>query len=602
MSTNLIQYTDERYPNPDYPHGQLRPVVGAHHYQVLRANRELPHEAAGWGWTYNHAPMLAYWQDRFWLEYLSNPACEHIPPGHTLLTSSADGRHWERPGEIFPVYSLPEDCDYAFPDGTRLPTGYFATMHQRMGFYVSAGGRLLALGFYGICGSAKDLPNDGSGIGRVVREIRGPGEFGPIHFIRYNRHAGWNEENTAFPFYTMAADQGFVEACTELLENKLMTLQWWEEDRSDDGFYAVQGDGLGYENLKAFCWYTLPDGATMGIWKFAKAALSTDNGATWSPPAEQDTIVANGSKIWGQRLGDGQYVLVNTPVTDGHRRWPLALIQSEDGRRFHDMLLVNGKVSPLRYQGQYKDPGLNYVRGIAEGNGSPADDAVWITYSAGKEDIWVTRIPVPLRATVDDAVDDDFSAMEAGGVVPDWNIHCGRWTPIEVAAGPGEGEQSLCIADRDPCEVAQAERVFPRSQRLWVQIRLRYETPGHGRLAIELCDERSVVPVSLQLKANCILISNSGSVELAPGQWHDLEWHIDLPAKRHRLKLNGCGTNIKGRISGPARTVERIRFRTGAEYRLPPDSGPSLEVSPTTGAHPLPEARWYLARLRACPR
>ncbi|MCK7539934.1 MAG: hypothetical protein MZV63_58030 [Marinilabiliales bacterium] len=44
--------------------------------------------ADGFGWTYNHAPMLACWNNTFYLEYLSNPVGEHVPPGQTLLVTS----------------------------------------------------------------------------------------------------------------------------------------------------------------------------------------------------------------------------------------------------------------------------------------------------------------------------------------------------------------------------------------------------------------------------------------------------------------------------------------------------------------------------------
>ena len=41
-------------------------------------------------------------------------------------------------------------------------------MHQRVGFYVSKSGRLIALGNYGVALDKKDDPNDGNGIGRVA--------------------------------------------------------------------------------------------------------------------------------------------------------------------------------------------------------------------------------------------------------------------------------------------------------------------------------------------------------------------------------------------------------------------------------------------------
>ena len=47
------------------------------------------------------------------------------------------------------------------------------------------------------------------------------------YFIRYNRHAGWNENNTNYPFYKESKDSDFVEACESILNDKLMSLQWY---------------------------------------------------------------------------------------------------------------------------------------------------------------------------------------------------------------------------------------------------------------------------------------------------------------------------------------------------------------------------------------
>ena len=204
--------------------GGLRWAVGVKSWQALRANRSHPEFADGFGWTYNHAPMLAYWRDRFWIEYLSAPVHENRGPMHTLLMSSTNGIHWEQPRVAFPEYKT--------ADGTIFQ------VHQRMGFHVAPDGRLLVLGFYG----PERKPNEGGGIGRTVREVYPNGTFGPIYFIRYSRHNGWSESNTAFPSYTHSTDAGFKRACDALLANKLVTLQWWEEDRAKDGFYPDLGD------------------------------------------------------------------------------------------------------------------------------------------------------------------------------------------------------------------------------------------------------------------------------------------------------------------------------------------------------------------------
>ena len=123
--------------------------------------------------------MLCYWNGMFHLEYLTDPVGEHIPPGQTMLTDSPDGYQWSRPRVAFPPFK---------PEGENDVT----VSHQRMGFYVAPNGRLLVLSFYG----RVPRPNDGRGIGRAVREVHKDGTLGPIHFIRYNRHAGFSETNT----------------------------------------------------------------------------------------------------------------------------------------------------------------------------------------------------------------------------------------------------------------------------------------------------------------------------------------------------------------------------------------------------------------------
>ena len=93
----IIQYTGkDKTANINFHDGQMRPAVGTQNYQILRANRSYPETAESTGWTYNHAPMLAYWNGHFFCEYLSTPVGEHSSPGITLLAKSKDGMKWEK--------------------------------------------------------------------------------------------------------------------------------------------------------------------------------------------------------------------------------------------------------------------------------------------------------------------------------------------------------------------------------------------------------------------------------------------------------------------------------------------------------------------------
>ena len=270
---------------------------------------------------------------------MSNPVGEHIAPGQTFLTSSADGRHWDIPKVAFPIYKLqPPD-----PPGT-------AMMHQRMGFFIAPDGRLLALAFYG---HAPD-PFGPGGIGRVVREVHKDGSLGPIYFLRYNARSGWGESNTGFPYYKRAKDAGFIQACDALLGNRLMREQFWEEEELYEGdFFSVKSKG----SQEAFNWYHRKDGKLVGLWKWSMAALSSDEGKTWSRPVKVPTLQMTGAKISGRKTSDGRYALLYDPNVDDDHRWPLAIVTGDDGVIFDNMLCIQGEVPPRRFAGRYKDFG-----------------------------------------------------------------------------------------------------------------------------------------------------------------------------------------------------------------------------------------------------
>ena len=346
-----VYYSGRELSNPVYHDGQLSPVVGVHNIQVMRANREYPDASNGYGWTYNHQPMLAYWNGNFYLEYLSDEVGEHIPPSQTFLMTSEDGYRWSDPMVLFPRYKVPDG--FTKPGNQMVAKGLEAIMHQRVGFYVSKSDRLIAMGYYGIALDEKDDPNDGNGIGRVVREIKKDGSFGPIYFIRYNHQ--FNEKNTDYPYFERSKDKEFVKACREILENPLYMMQWVEESDRDDPLIPLK------KQYKAFSYYHLPDGNVVGLWKHALTSISKDGGKTWLEPVERARgFINSNAKIWGQRLSDGTYATVYNPA---EFRWPLAISTSTDGIEYTTLNLVHGEITPMRYGGNYKSYGPQYVRG-----------------------------------------------------------------------------------------------------------------------------------------------------------------------------------------------------------------------------------------------
>ena len=586
---DTVRYTGNTLSNIDYHHGQLKPAIGVHNIQILRANREFPENAENYGWTYNHAPMLAYWNNTFYLEYLSDSVEEHVPPGQTLLVTSKDGYNWSKPSVLFPAYKI--------PDGT-VKEGYsgmaqdlYAVMHQRMGFYVSKKDRMLAMAFYGICLDKKDKPNDGKGIGRVIREILIDGSLGPIYFIRYN--AAWNRKNTSYPFYTMSKDIGFVEACNELLANPLMMQQWNEEADRDDPLIPLK------KQYKALCYYHLPDGRIVGLWKHALTAISQDGGKTWPRPERAPGFVTKNAKIWGQRTSDGRYAAVYNP---SEFRWPLAVSTSDDGIIYNNLLLVNGEISSMRYGGNYKSYGPQYVRGILEGNGIPPDGKLWVTYSMNKEDIWVASIPVPVKDKAETHVNDIFEQMPPGEELKQWNIYSPIWAPVKIEK-ISDNTRCLLLKDYDRYDYAKAERIIPETKKLLAEFSIIPSQNNKGSLHIEFQDAKGTAAVRLIFNSDSIINTKNGyrynkMMKYSGGKQYDVRVELDAGSRSYNININEQYIATNRIFFAPVKYFERIVFRTGDIRRFPnPDSPGFQDFDLPLAGEQVEQASFYIKSL-----
>lgn len=381
--------------------------------------------------------------------------------------------------EVFPPYKAPEGYK-----------GYI--MHQRMGFYTAPDGRLLIVAFYG---HSYD-PFQKGGIGRVVREAHSDGTFGPIYFIRYESQAQWNESNASYPFYKKSKDKGFVKACDALLADKLKTLQWVDEDRGIDGFYNLK-DSINV--VQALSYYHRKNGKVVELWKKSFAALSPDNGLTWSAPRQMPTLIMAGGKNWGA-TDQGRalrYAMCYNPIETQQYRYPLIVISGEDDILFDQMSVVHGEVPPRRFYGDCKDFGPNYMRGITEGEATPPGNDMWLTYSVNKEDIWISHIPLPIRVETSDQANDDFNALTVGGIVPYWNIYSPVWAKVNVADFPSDRNKSLKFEDRDPYDYARAIRVFKAGNKVSVRFKVYAAQTDNGTFQIDMTDGHGSTGVRL---------------------------------------------------------------------------------------------------------
>ena len=581
QAQDTISYTGKTLVNVDYHHGQLSPAIGVHNVQTLRVSRDS--KETGYNWTYNHAPMLVYWNNTFYLNYLSNPVGEHVPPGQTLMQTSADGNSWSKPQVIFPPYKIPDGTTKK--DYPGVARNLFAVMHQRMGFFVSKNNLLLTLGFYGIALDAKDDPNDGNGIGRVVREVHKDGTLGPIYFIRHN--TSWKQKSE-YPLYSTSKDKDFIAACEELLSNKLMTQQWVEEADRDDPIISLKGE------YKAFSYYHLPDGRVVGLWKNALTSISKDDGKSWLyNPKRAPGFVNSNAKIWGQKTSDGKYATVYNP---SEFRWPLALSVSDDGLNFKNLLLVNGEITSMRYGGNYKSYGPQYVRGIEEGNGTPPDGKLWLTYSMNKEDIWVSSVPIPVKEKAERHADDEFSKMPAGKELDSWNIYSPTLASVKIGKSVGN-EKVLTLQDSDPFDYAKAERVIPATKHLQTEISVTPNQNFNGLLDIEFQDAKGTPGIRLSFDSTGVIRTKAGYrnktlMKYEANQEYKIVVKLNTETRLYTVTVNGknTGNNI---LFAPLESVERIVFRTGDIRRFPNADTPTDQMYDLKNAEKLDKKAEY---------
>ncbi|WP_294069687.1 MGH1-like glycoside hydrolase domain-containing protein [Proteiniphilum sp. UBA1028] len=569
-------YTGSELSNPASHDGQLSPVVGVHNVQVMRANREHPDASNGFGWTYNHQPMLAYWNGKYYLEYLSDEVGEHIPPSQTFLMTSEDGYSWKGPVVLFPPYDVPDG--FTKPENKNVAKGLQAIMHQRVGFYVSTSDRLIAMGYYGIALDDKDDPNDGNGIGRVVREIRKDGSLGPIYFIRYNHQ--FNEENTHYPYFEKSRDREFVKACREILNNPLYMMQWVEESDRNDPLIPLK------KQYKAFSYYHLPDSKVVGLWKHALTSVSNDGGKTWLEPVERAKgFINSNAKIWGQRLSDGTYATVYNPA---EFRWPLAISLSSDGLEYKTLNLVHGEITPMRYGGNYKSYGPQYVRGIQEGNGTPPDGDLWVTYSVNKEDMWVSRIPVPVRLEATAHANDQLNGKESVAELSNWNIYSPIWAPVSL--GKKNGHTWLVLKDKDPFDYAKIERKIPKTAELGVTFKFMTEQISNGTLQIEFLDENGIACSRLEFTPEGFFRAKGGArfsnmMHFEPNREYEIRAELSASNNEIQIYVDDKRVGVR-RFFAPVHSIERIVFRTGEIRQHPSPETPAdnFEDLPNAGA------------------
>ncbi|MHC4621655.1 MAG: PA14 domain-containing protein [Planctomycetota bacterium] len=142
-----------------------------------------------------------------------------------------------------------------------------------------------------------------------------------------------------------------------------------------------------------------------------------------------------------------------------------------------------------------------------------------------KEDIWVSRIPVPIVAGSKEPVRDTFDDIAAGPRVPGWNTYSPLWAPVRIASEQGTANKCLELEDREPTDYARAIRTFAAGKAVDVSFRLKAGQADRGKLNIELLGDLGARPVR-------IVLNDRGLIQAVKGQ---------APKQVETLRARGAG-------------------------------------------------------------
>ena len=197
---------------------------------------------------------------------------------------------------------------------------------------------------------------------------------------------------------------------------------------------------------------------------------------------------------------------------------------------------------------------------------------MWLTYSVNKEDIWVARVPLPVRTTWQGAVDDRFEGITPHATVPNWNLYRPRWADVFVDG------HSLCLTDSDRYDYARAIRVFEQGRRVDIQLSMKVVAEGDEPFEIDVTDRHGERMLSLSLSGGTISSQQKPLATYRLNEWIDIHLKLDT---------DNCTFSCFGKTL-PAlhavKSVERLSLRTGAWRNLPDRNTPNQDKQP-----PLPQ-------------
>lgn len=372
------------YPTEGPPPNGYPPVAGVEHVEIYRA-------AAETGWFSHHA-HIAYHKGVFFAAWSNHPDGEDGPGQRVLCAVSKGGRSWSAPFECLPRF------DRARPpaeDGRVATSVGWAEGNGRLYVIGEVDDRVGNMGRDRISMNRQDStqarPYLGRyGWGRVARTVGADRKLGPVF---------WLEEDPPSPKEPGQDYPGLKDKRYRALGGAILAflrqperMPAWDFRYKTAWTYGEDGHLLCEPSV-----YRRPDGVLVKLSRDRDfepsftlyAAVSEDGGKEWKK-AVRTNIPDSPSKSASGRLPDGRVYLIGNQVPRSSRglRDPLVLSLSKDGKRFDRAGAIRWGAPEIRSPGSAKSRGFQYPSALV------AEQALWVVYSIGKEDVAVTRVPL----------------------------------------------------------------------------------------------------------------------------------------------------------------------------------------------------------------
>jgi hypothetical protein len=199
-----------------------------------------------------------------------------------------------------------------------------------------------------------------------------------------------------------------------------------------------------------------------------------------------------------------------------------------------------------------------------------------------KEDIWVSKIPVPVKDKATTHVNDVFTSMKNGEELNQWNLFSPLWCRTVMS------EKKLTLADSDPFDYAKAERIFPESKKVAVEFSITAQQNNFGVMEIELVNKKGTPCLRLMLDSSGNILTKQGYRNKLLGKYNAgelLTIKIELNTTTRFYSVSISGKSPSNNLCfAPVESVERIVFRTGNTRRFPDADTPTDQDYDLPGA------------------